>query len=220
MSTENKQCIVRIFDEPQPYEPIWQAMRDHIKNKPSHDEIWLLEHHPVYTQGQAGLDEHILQRNEIPVVRSDRGGQITYHGPGQLMIYTLIDLRAAQYGIRRMVTCLEQCVIQLLEAHGVQAYAKKEAPGVYVAHKKIASLGLRVRHGYCYHGMALNIDMDLSPFQAINPCGYQNLAICQVRDHLPQLTQTSIQQFVINYLQSCFCYKKMESASIPSAQPV
>ena len=204
MNSVNK-CIIKTFNEPQPYEPIWQAMQDHIKAKPNHDEIWLLEHLPVYTQGQAGLEEHILQTNNIPIVRSDRGGQVTYHGPGQLMVYTLINLRQAGIGIRSMVTRLEECIISLLASYGIAAHSDRDAPGVYVASgAKIASLGLRVRHGYCYHGLALNVDMDLSPFQAINPCGFQNLAVTQIADFLPEPNMKAIQDFITTYLIKIF----------------
>ena len=209
-------CKVKIFSEPQPYVPIWEAMRDFIRTKPKHNEIWLLEHQPVYTQGQAGLEEHILQNNNIPIVRSDRGGQVTYHGPGQLMVYTMINLRQVGLGIRSMVSLLEQCVIALLKQYGIAARSRPDAPGVYVncdtaqlsndkgvfnGEKKIASLGLRVRHGYCYHGLALNLAMDLSPFQAINPCGYSKLQITQFQDLVDNWTLSDIQRFIIDYLQ-------------------
>jgi lipoyl(octanoyl) transferase len=209
-------CHIKEFSSPQPYTPIWEAMREHIKGKPEHDEIWLLEHEPVYTQGQAGLDEHILQHNNIPIIHSDRGGQITYHGPGQLMVYTLINLRAVNIGIRSMVTLLENCVIELLAQHNIAAYSKKDAPGVYVDGKKIASLGLRVRHGYCYHGLALNVAMDLAPFQAINPCGYQNLEVTQIQDILPNLTMEYIKKHITNYFAQQFNYTPMYASKISS----
>ena len=182
-------CKIKIFKQLQDYTATWQQMRAHILGQPAQDEIWLLEHWPVYTEGQASKSNHILQRNHIPIIRSDRGGQITYHGPGQLMIYSLVNLRQAKFGIRSMVSCLENCIIQLLDQYQINAYAKAHAPGVYVAESKIASLGLRVRHGYCYHGIALNIDMDLSPFNAINPCGYTKQAMCQIKDILPNITK-------------------------------
>jgi len=146
------------------------------------DELWLVEHPPVYTLGQAGKPEHILRDIGIPVVKIDRGGQITYHGPGQAVIYLLLDLNRRQLKIRELVSAIEQAVIDLLAEHGVAAERHAGAPGVYVGGAKIAALGLRVRHGCCYHGVALNVDMDLAPFAAINPCGYPGLAVIQTRD--------------------------------------
>jgi lipoyl(octanoyl) transferase len=206
---KERYCTILQFAKPQPYEAIWQAMRAYIDTKPATDAIWFLEHEPVYTQGQAGLEEHILRLNEIPIVHSDRGGQVTYHGPGQLMVYTLINLRAAGIGIRSMVTLLENCVIELLKINNITAYSKIDAPGVYINAAKIASLGLRVRHGYCYHGMAINIDMDLAPFTAINPCGYQGLQLTQICDLAPSLTKEKIIIFITQYFQEKLQYQKM-----------
>lgn len=161
------------------YEPTWQAMRDFTdtRDEQTDDELWLCEHPPVYTLGQAGKREHILNPGDIPVVQSDRGGQVTYHGPGQLVVYTLLNLRRAGFGIREMVVRLENSVIALLAEHGVEAYSRRDAPGVYVNEAKIAALGLRVRKGCSYHGIALNVDPDLTPFLGINPCGYQDLQV-------------------------------------------
>jgi lipoyl(octanoyl) transferase len=145
------------------------------------DEIWLLEHPPVYTQGQAGKPEHLIAATDIPVIPIDRGGQITYHGPGQVVAYVLVDLRRRGYGIRELVTRMEQAVIDLLAIQGVTAARLAGAPGVYVGGAKIAALGLRVKHGCTYHGLALNVDMDLSPFAAINPCGYAGMAVTDCR---------------------------------------
>lgn len=144
------------------------------------DELWVLQHPPVYTQGQAGKPEHLLMPGDIPVVQSDRGGQITYHGPGQLVVYVLVDLNRRGYGIRSLVTRLEQAIVDALAHWGIAARARREAPGVYVGDSKIASLGLRVRHGRSYHGLALNVAMDLSPWLRINPCGYAGMAMTQV----------------------------------------
>jgi lipoyl(octanoyl) transferase len=146
------------------------------------DEIWLLEHPPVFTLGQGGKPEHLLDPGDIPVVRIDRGGQVTYHGPGQAVIYLLLDLRRRGYGVKELVRRMEQAVIDLLAEHGVAAERRPGAPGVYVAGAKIAALGLRVRAGCCYHGLAFNVDMDLEPFRRINPCGYPGLAVTQCRD--------------------------------------
>lgn len=166
-----------------PYEPTWQAMREFTdaRTDDTPDELWICEHPPVYTLGQAGKREHILNPSDVPVVQSDRGGQVTYHGPGQVVIYTLINLRRAGYGIREMVMRLENSVIQLLAENGIQAAGRRDAPGVYVDDAKIAALGLRVRRGCAYHGIALNIELDLSPFLGINPCGYKDLGVTSTR---------------------------------------
>lgn len=174
------------------YQEIWHAMQDFTdqRDADSADEIWLVQHPPVFTQGSAGKPEHLLHRSAIPVVQSDRGGQITYHGPGQQVMYVLIDIkrRKAQgheLNVRQLVTALEQSVVKTLADYGVQAYPKADAPGVYVNGKKICSLGLRIRKGCSFHGMALNINMDLSPFRNINPCGYAGLEMCQLADFVP-----------------------------------
>lgn len=178
------------------YEPTWRAMRDFTARRTADtaDEIWLLEHPPVYTQGQAGKPEHLIAATEIPVVPIDRGGQITYHGPGQLVAYVLVDLRRRGYGIRELVTRMEQAVMDLLAAQGVAAARQPGAPGVYVDGAKIAALGLRVKHGCTYHGLALNVDMDLAPFAAINPCGYAGMRVTQCRDLGVQLTLPQAEQ--------------------------
>lgn len=165
------------------YEPTWQAMReftDH-RTRQSADELWLCEHPPVYTLGQAGREEHIHNAAGIAVVKSDRGGQVTYHGPGQLVVYCLIDLRRAGFGIRDMVVRLENSVIALLADLGIEALGRRDAPGVYVDGAKIAALGLRVRRGCSYHGIALNADVELEPFAGIDPCGYQGLEVTSVK---------------------------------------
>lgn len=158
------------------------------------DEFWVLEHSPVYTQGQAGKPEHLLRATDIPVIPIDRGGQITYHGPGQLVIYTLVDLRRRGYGIRELVQRMEQAVIDMLASQGVFGERLNGAPGVYVAGAKIAALGLRVKHGCTYHGLALNVDMDLTPFLAINPCGLPGLAVTQCRDLFADFSMSQADQ--------------------------
>ena len=170
------------------YEPTWHAMQRFTQNRDADtpDEIWLLEHPRVFTQGQAGKVEHILAAGDIPVVQVDRGGQVTYHGPGQLVAYTLVDVRRAGQGVRDLVTAIENSLIDLLGQYDVLAQAKPDAPGVYVGDKKIASLGLRIRRGCSFHGLALNVDMDLQPFQRINPCGYAGLQMTQLRDETQQ----------------------------------
>ncbi|OED43647.1 octanoyltransferase [Chromatiales bacterium (ex Bugula neritina AB1)] len=147
------------------------------------DELWVLQHTPVYTLGQAGDSKHVLAAGSIPVVSSDRGGQVTYHGPGQLVIYTLLDLRRRDLGVRSLVELLENTVIELLGRYNIESGSRRDAPGVYVNGSKIAALGLRVRRGCAFHGVSLNVDMDLEPFQRINPCGYTDLAVTQMSDH-------------------------------------
>ena len=161
----------------QAYLPIWQAMQDFTDNRDAEtaDEIWLVEHQAVFTQGQAGKEEHILMPGDIPVVKVDRGGQVTYHGPGQQMMYVLLNLKRNKLGVRTLVTALEQCVVNTLQEYAINAYPKADAPGVYVDAKKVCSIGLRIRKGCSFHGLALNVNMDLSPFQRINPCGYAGL---------------------------------------------
>lgn len=145
------------------------------RDKDTPDEIWLVEHNPVFTQGQAGKEEHILAPGDIPIVKVDRGGQVTYHGPGQQMMYILLDIRRLKTGVRELVTALEQCIVNTLKKDGIEAYPKADAPGVYVNEQKVCSVGLRIRKGCSFHGLAFNVNMDLSPFQRINPCGYQGL---------------------------------------------
>ncbi|MBY6197560.1 lipoyl(octanoyl) transferase LipB [Vibrio hangzhouensis] len=164
------------------YEPVWKAMHDFTDNRTedTRDEVWLVEHNPVFTQGQAGKAEHLLNTGDIPVVQSDRGGQVTYHGPGQLVAYFLINLRRKKLGVRELVTHIENLVIQTLNAYNIESAARPDAPGVYVDDKKVCSLGLRIRKGCSFHGLALNINMDLSPFLRINPCGYAGMEMVQV----------------------------------------
>lgn len=174
------------------YLPTFEAMQTFTTGRDSStpDELWLLEHPPVFTQGLAGKPEHILQTSDIPIVQIDRGGQVTYHGPGQLVAYLLLDLRRHKLGVRDLVRMLENSVIEVLAEDGITAYGKVDAPGVYVQLKnelgeyeaKIASLGLRIKNGCCYHGLALNVSMDLAPFSLINPCGYQGLQVTRMVD--------------------------------------
>jgi lipoyl(octanoyl) transferase len=152
------------------------------RNAATRDEIWLLQHPPVYTQGLAGKPEHLLRASDIPVVKIDRGGQITYHGPGQIVAYLLLDMRRWKLNVRELVRLMEQAVIDLLAQYGVCAYGRKDAPGVYVDDAKIASLGLKIKNSCCYHGLAFNVDMDLTPFANINPCGYAGLRVTQARN--------------------------------------
>jgi|TARA_B110000008_G_C16882462_1_gene529517 lipoyl(octanoyl) transferase len=168
----------------QRYMPIWQKMQDFTDTRDENtpDEIWLVEHESVFTQGQAGKDEHLLAPGDIEVIKVDRGGQVTYHGPGQQMMYVLFNLRRLKIGVRELVTWLEECIIESLAEYNIEAYAKADAPGVYVNDSKIASLGLRVRRGCSFHGLALNVNMDLSPFLRINPCGYAGMNMVQTKE--------------------------------------
>jgi lipoyl(octanoyl) transferase len=151
------------------------------RNSESPDELWIVEHPPVFTQGQAGKSEHILNAGDIPVIQVDRGGQVTYHGPGQLVVYPLLDIKRSKVGVRQLVTHIEQSIVDMLAKYDINAYAKADAPGVYVDERKIASLGLRIRKGCSFHGLALNVDMDLAPFRRINPCGYAGLEMVQCK---------------------------------------
>ncbi len=166
------------------YETCWREMQNftNTRTEETTDEIWLIEHPPVFTQGQNGKPEHLLNPGNIPVIKVDRGGQVTYHGPGQLVAYTLIDLKRKKFNIRQLVTLLEQSVIDVLSDYQIQAEARRDAPGIYVDQAKICSIGLRIRRGCSYHGLAFNIAMDLEPFSRINPCGYAKLKMTQLSD--------------------------------------
>ena len=167
-----------------PYRPVWQAMREltDTRDGDTPDQIWVVQHPPVFTQGQAGKPEHLLMPGEIPVVETDRGGQVTYHGPGQLVLYPLIDVKRARLGVRDLVSALEDSVVDALGEHGIEASARPDAPGVYVGERKIASLGLRIRRGASFHGIAVNLEVDLMPFSFINPCGYAGLEMTRLAD--------------------------------------
>lgn len=174
--------IVRSYGS-RPYTQVWEQMKKFTdeRSAETEDELWLVEHPPVFTLGQAGKREHILNPGDIAIVQSDRGGQVTYHGPGQLVGYLLIDLRRRRLGVRDLVSGIENALIDFLASQGIVAQARKEAPGVYVGAAKIAALGLRIRKGRSYHGFSLNVDMDLEPFTRINPCGYEGLEVTQLR---------------------------------------
>lgn len=188
----------------QAYQTTYHAMRTFTeqRNADTPDELWLLQHSPVYTLGQAGRREHILNPKDIPIISVDRGGQVTYHGLGQLVVYLLIDLkRREHWGVKKLVEAIEQAVIDFLAHYQQRAERREKAPGVYVQQRKIASLGLRVRQGCSYHGLSINIDMDLSPFSGINPCGYEGLEVTQLRDlgvsgEFTQLSQTFLQHLL------------------------
>jgi lipoyl(octanoyl) transferase len=175
--------VKTLFRGRQDYVPLWREMQEFTDTRDENtpDEIWFVEHPPVFTMGLNASDEHLLAPGDIPVVQIDRGGQVTFHGPGQLMVYPLIDLRRANIGVRPLVTALEQSVVDLTAEYEVQAAAKPEAPGVYVGGDKLASVGLRIRRGSSFHGMALNVDIDLEPFSRINPCGYAELQMTDLQ---------------------------------------
>lgn len=190
------------------YQGTWQRMKAFTDERTTDtpDEVWLLQHPPVLTQGQAGKPEHVLNAGDIPIVQTDRGGQVTYHGPGQIVMYVLFDLRRLKIGIRQLVNNLEKTVIQVLADYGVTATARCDAPGVYVNEAKICSIGLRVKKGCSYHGIAFNIDMDLTPFNRINPCGFKNLAVTQLKNFDPNVDIQTVQTKIVAYLQQNFGY--------------
>ena len=180
----------------QPYLPILQKMQTFSQTRQADtpDELWLLEHEPVYTLGQAGKSEHILNPKMIPIVQSDRGGQVTYHGPGQLIAYTLLNLKRQHLTIKTLVFQLEEVVIKVLESFDIQGQRRCKAPGIYVGDKKIASIGLRIKTHYSYHGISLNVNMDLEPFKGIHPCGYSALEMTQIADFVPDVSMTLAEQ--------------------------
>jgi lipoyl(octanoyl) transferase len=186
----------------QPYEPVWQQMQafTNERNGDTPDEIWLVEHHPVFTLGQAGKPEHLLDPGTIPVVQTDRGGQVTYHGPGQLVCYLMLNLRRHKLGVRQLVTLIEQSIIDLLQDYNINSAARPDAPGVYVKQEKIAALGLRVRHGCSFHGLSLNVDMDLEPFSRINPCGYPDMKVTQMRDLTADATIATVSDGLLKHI--------------------
>lgn len=184
------------------YEPTWHAMQSFTDSRSpdTPDEVWYLQHAPVFTMGRNGKQEHLLETGDIPVIQVDRGGQVTYHGPGQLVVYPLLDLTRRQLGVQSLVRLLEQTVIDLLAGHGVTATRRDRAPGVYVDDRKIAALGLRVRRGCCFHGLSLNADMDLAPFSMINPCGYPGMQVTQLADlGITQPLDTITRQFQAHF---------------------
>ena len=191
------------------YQTTWERMKEftQVRSKEDQDEIWLLEHPSLFTQGQAGKEEHLLAPGDIPVIQVDRGGQVTYHGPGQLVAYVLIDLKRLGIGVRDLVTVLENAIVETLKLNSIEAYAKPDAPGVYVDGKKIASLGLRVRRGCSFHGLALNVDMDLSPFNRINPCGYQGLQMVDMARLSSQVDFSNVKVQLANQLAEQLGYQ-------------
>ncbi len=196
----------------QDYVTTFQAMHTFTNERSSEttDEVWLVEHNPVFTQGQAGKEEHLLNTGDIPVVQSDRGGQVTYHGPGQQVAYVLIDLRRKKLGVRDLVTHIENTIINTLSRFGITAVSRPDAPGVYVNGSKICSLGLRIRRGCSFHGLALNINMDLAPFLRINPCGYAGMNMTQTAQLNGPTTLTEIQPVLVEELTKLLDYQNIE----------
>ncbi|PAR20131.1 octanoyltransferase [Vibrio metoecus] len=211
MTIMENQLLVRCLGR-QDYTPVWQAMHQFTDQRDSttRDEVWLVEHNPVFTQGQAGKAEHLINTGDIPVVQSDRGGQVTYHGPGQLVAYFLIDLRRKRLGVRELVTHIENLVIHTLQHYHIDSAARPDAPGVYVQNKKICSLGLRIRKGCSFHGLALNIQMDLSPFLRINPCGYAGMEMVQVSDFSGPIEKEQVEKILIQKLVTLLEYEHVE----------
>ncbi|HFE39209.1 MAG TPA: lipoyl(octanoyl) transferase LipB [Gammaproteobacteria bacterium] len=194
------------------YLPIYHQMREFslARQADDWDEFWLLEHNPVYTLGLNGKQAHILNAGNVPVVSVDRGGQVTYHGPGQLIAYVLLDMRRKSLGVRAVVSAMENALVALLADMNINAAAKPEAPGVYVADKKIAALGLRIKNGKSYHGLSLNVDMDLSPFDGINPCGYENLEVVQIKQLKSTYSKQDIKQNLVTHLMRYLQYSRYE----------
>lgn len=203
------------------YAPTWEAMRTFTdgRNSTHIDEFWCVQHPPVFTQGQAGKAEHLLATGDIPVIPVDRGGQVTYHGPGQIVIYPLLDLRRLRIGARELVTRIEQSIVATLLHFGIEAYPLPDAPGVYVNERKIASLGLRIRKGCSFHGLALNVDMDLNPFQRINPCGYAGLQMVQMRDFMALPDVPVIESHLCTQLSEKLGYTNPEFTAEPWTSP-
>ena len=190
----------------QPYERVWHDMQKFTDQRTdsTQDELWLLQHPPIYTLGKNGKPEHIRDAHGIAVIKSDRGGQVTYHGPGQIIVYTLLDLNRMKIGVRELVTRIESSIIDLLDDYAVSASARKDAPGVYVEGRKIAALGLRVRKGRSFHGLALNVDMDLEPFSRINPCGYQDMEVTQLSALADIPDFKDVEQRLLSHLRQQF----------------
>lgn len=189
----------------QDYQQCWEEMKNFTnqRDETTVDEIWFVEHPPVFTQGQNGKAEHVLQTSNIPIVKTDRGGQITYHGPGQLLIYTLIDVKRKKLNVRELVTALESTIIKFLAKYNIKSEAKCKAPGVYVNEKKISSIGLRIRKGCAYHGLAFNINMDLTPFSFINPCGFTDLQMTQLKNETTPLP--SMERIMNEFIDCITC---------------
>lgn len=217
---EGNELIVRHLGR-RDYEPVWQSMKTFTaeRNAQTQDEFWVVEHNPVFTQGQAGKPEHVLFPGDIPVIQVDRGGQVTYHGPGQLVFYFLMDLRRKRSGPRAVVSALEDAVIEMLAGFGIEAFNKPDAPGVYVNGAKIASLGLRFRKQCSYHGLSLNVDMDLEPFNRINPCGYPGLDVVDMASLLGGVDIEEASRRLLVCFQKALNYISIDEKAANDEQP-
>ena len=213
LSSEAPSALVKNLGRAE-YESVWQEMQAFTlaRSPTTPDEIWCVEHPPIYTQGQAGKAEHVLRTSHIPVVKTDRGGQVTYHGPGQLVVYPLLDLKRLKLGVRELVSVIENSVIECLNFYGITSEARPDAPGVYVEGKKIASLGLRVKRGCSFHGVAINLDVDLRPFADINPCGYEGLAMTNVKQLLGEKNLPTFADFSQQYIS--FLLKNLQLSAV------
>jgi len=202
----------------QDYQETWKAMVQFTENRnaETQDQIWIVEHPPVYTMGLAAKSEHLLNPGKIPIVNTDRGGQVTYHGPGQIVIYLLLDLKRRKLGIKSLVRAIEDSLINLLAAYAIESHTIENAPGVYVNNKKIAALGLRVRRNGCYHGLSINIDMDLEPFAGINPCGYAGLEVIQLKDLNSEYNLNNIKQIQQDLIKSLLA--QLDLCSVTTVQ--
>lgn len=211
MTSSPKKLIVRELGL-QEYNPIWQEMQDFTVNRDEStpDELWCLEHPAIFTMGLNGKNKHLLNVNQIPIINIDRGGQVTYHGPGQLVIYTLIDLARLNIGVKELVNIIEKSITLLLQQYDIKASGKDNAPGVYVDKKKIAALGLRIKKNKSYHGLSLNVDMDLSPFQQINPCGYEGMEVTQIKELTDNSNMQKIKSDLILLLSEQLGYNKQD----------
>lgn len=219
MSDLTDNIIIRQLGR-QSYQPVWKAMSRFTdeRDAATSDEFWLVEHDPVFTQGQAGKAEHVLAPGNIPVVQVDRGGQVTYHGPGQQVVYFLMDLRRKNYGVRELVSSIEDAIVDLLDEFGIPGHARPDAPGVYVkSGAKICSLGLRIRRGCSFHGLALNVNLDLEPFSRINPCGFQGMQVTRISDEGGPDALSKVEPALIQQLMTNLGYN---SASFESGLPV
>lgn len=215
MSSVSNNLIIRSLGR-RDYEPVWREMQAFTASRgpDTPDELWVVEHPPVFTLGLNGKPEHLLNPGKIPVINVDRGGQVTYHGPGQLVIYTLLDLQRRHLGIKDLVRKLEQAIINLLADFGIEATGREDAPGVYVGKAKIAALGLRVKQGRTYHGLALNVAMDLSPFSYINPCGHAGMAVTQTQDVGISAPLSELRDRLLEHLRSVLGYNNASTIAL------
>ncbi|CAE1143440.1 lipoyl(octanoyl) transferase LipB [Serratia sp. JUb9] len=214
MPVQHDKIIVRQLGL-QPYEPVSQAMHNFTDRRSENttDELWLVQHSPVFTQGQAGKAEHVLMPGDIPVIQSDRGGQVTYHGPGQQVMYVMVDLKRNKIGVRQLVSAIEDTVVHTLTHFHIDSRARPDAPGVYVGDQKICSLGLRIRKGSSFHGLALNVAMDLGPFQRINPCGYAGMQMTQVSALAPAVSLEDVAPVLVQEFVRQLGYRQVETGS-------